>query len=120
MVSCCGSVRWEDNEQCNLVGVVREVRIYDRALTASEVQKSVPGSGGLLGSGKTEGIPVRLTMVNGSSIEGILVGTDSTILLIEVGSGAETSVIKDGFSASQICFAVGKMKQDGRSPRNLT
>jgi hypothetical protein len=96
------------------------VRIYDRALTASEVQKSVPGSGGLLGSGKTEGIPVRLTMVNGSSIEGILVGTDSTILLIEVGSGAETSVIKDGFSASQICFAVGKMKQDGRSPRNLT
>lgn len=77
----------DSDEQCNLVGAVREVRIYGRALTPAEVQESLPGPGGLLGSGNTEGIPARLMMVNGSSIEGILVGTDGAILLIETGLG---------------------------------
>jgi hypothetical protein len=40
-----------------------------------------------LGSGNTEGIPARLMMVDGFSIEGILVGTDGAILLIETGLG---------------------------------
>ena len=44
-------------------------------------------AGGLLGSGNTEGIPARLMMVDGFSIEGILVGTDGAILLIETGLG---------------------------------
>ena len=76
----------DDDERHNLSGAVREVRIYGRALTANEVASSVPESAVSLGSDAAQGIPVRLVMLDGSVIDGILVGADGLGLLVSGGS----------------------------------
>lgn len=76
----------DDDERHNLSGAVREVRIYGRALTANEVASSVPESVVSLGSDAVQGIPVRLMMLDGSVIDGILVGADGLDLLVSGGS----------------------------------
>ncbi|MGI6131226.1 MAG: LamG domain-containing protein [Bacillota bacterium] len=76
----------DDDERHNLSGAVREVRIYSRALTASEVASSIPESVVSLGADAAQGIPVRLMMLDGSIIDGILVGADGLDLLVSGGS----------------------------------
>ncbi len=65
------------------------MRIYSRALTADEVASSMPGSVMVSSDGDAaQGIPVRLLMLDGSAIEGFLVGAYGMDLLVAKGSAA--------------------------------
>jgi hypothetical protein len=78
----------DDDERHNLSGAVREVRIYSRALTASEVASSIPEPVVPLGADASQGIPVRLLMLDGSTIEGFLIGAYGMDLLVAKDSAA--------------------------------
>jgi len=72
----------DNDERHNLPGAIREVRIYSRALTADEVASSMPGSVVSSDADAAQGIPVRLLMLDGSAIEGFLVGACGMDLLV--------------------------------------
>ena len=72
----------DNDERHNLPGAIREVRIYSRALTADEVASSMPGSVVSSDANTAQGIPVRLLMLDGSAIEGFLVGAYGMDLLV--------------------------------------
>jgi len=77
----------DNDERHNLPGAIREVRIYSRALTADEVASSMPGSVMVSSDADAaQGIPVRLLMLDGSAIEGFLVGAYGMDLLVAEGS----------------------------------
>jgi len=77
----------DNDERHNLPGAIREVRIYSRALTADEVASSMPGSVVVSpDADAAQGIPVRLLMLDGSTIEGFLVGAYGMDLLVAKGS----------------------------------
>jgi len=77
----------DNDERHNLPGAIREVRIYSRALTADEVASSMPGSVVVSpDADAAQGIPVRLLMLDGSAIEGFLVGAYGMDLLVAKGS----------------------------------
>ncbi len=76
----------DNDERHNLPGAIREVRIYSRALTADEVASSMPGSVVSSDANTAQGIPVRLLMLDGSAIEGFLVGAYGMDLLVAEGS----------------------------------
>ena len=77
----------DNDERHNLPGAIREVRIYSRALTADEVASSMPGSVMVSSDADAaQGIPVRLLMLDGSAIEGFLVGAYGMDLLVAKGS----------------------------------
>jgi len=79
----------DNDERHNLPGAIREVRIYSRALTADEVASSMPGSVMVSSDADAaQGIPVRLLMLDGSAIEGFLVGAYGVDLLVAKGSAA--------------------------------
>jgi len=78
----------DDDERHNLSGAVREVRIYSRALTASEVASSILEPVVPLGADASQGIPVRLLMLDGSTIEGFLIGAYGMDLLVAKDSAA--------------------------------
>jgi len=78
----------DDDERHNLSGAVREVRVYSRALTASEVASSIPEPVVPLGADASQGIPVRLLMLDGSTIEGFLIGAYGMDLLVAKDSAA--------------------------------
>jgi len=79
----------DNDERHNLPGAIREVRIYSRALTADEVASSMPGSVMVSSDADAaQGIPVRLLMLDGSAIEGFLVGAYGMDLLVAKDSAA--------------------------------
>ena len=78
----------DSNERINLNGAIREVRIYNRALTAAEVASSMPEPGIPSGADAAQSIRVRLIMLDGSIIDGILIGADGLDLLIGGTSSA--------------------------------
>jgi len=78
----------DDDERHNLSGAVREVRVYSRALTASEVASSILEPVVPLGADASQGIPVRLLMLDGSTIEGFLIGAYGMDLLVAKDSAA--------------------------------
>jgi hypothetical protein len=85
----------DDNEQEHIKGAIREVRLYSRALSESEIMASVPG--------KSTSLPLAASAIEGSmqvlillndktTLEGILQQVDGTELVLKGADGKTTRV----------------------------
>lgn len=84
----------DDNELEHLQGALREVRIYDRALTQAEIKASVPGqaASSALPVGTAPLLPlgtakVMVLMPDGTTYSGILLAVEADTMTIRLSDG---------------------------------
>ncbi len=96
----------DDNETNYFQGAIREVRIYNRALTQAEVKASAPGqaASGAMPTGAPPSLApgtakVIVLMPDGTTISGILVAVEADAITIKLADGTQKKLAVSSIAA---------------------